>query len=541
MPGSGGRPPRIRIKTPDAPPAPKLALAYDGPLPAPNLFARMYLYEWIVRFEDVRGLGCPAARLDILHEWDHVLAGQLLRRFVVRLGALSTLSTGQPVSGTADVVRLLRRHTRNPASHVPWAAALALAAHFHVPPCDLAEVDVPLRAAAEPPARRVVSAPVLPPRRTRNTARLEAAVAALNDAEDPEATPGVRRSLRAESRAAQQRRDELRERAQRALAPPRSVSREASPDAEDAAATPVHLEAKIACLVRLCDALCVSQAAPRAAPAQGTSIMHRLIQPMLDDAAAIERHERQQAADVEAQCSGEMRELLRKAPSMTSKRYPEWKRRRKELDDTHVREVLAAGVQMDLALRRATPRSGPLGRDMHGNEYWHMLPIAHEINDPAGHWSHMLLVYGPGLSSKDASSADPDDAPAPSSAPASADVGAATSDESNDVVVEVEASDEDVTGGSVPAPAQAEAASDATAREAPPSTPMSQIYGTSHAADVDALIAHIQHRVKRKYVPGYSDDKRGAEQALLPNLLSVRNYLAWAHADDGDEEGTSQP
>ena len=120
-------------------------------------------------------------------------------------------------------------------------------------------------------------------------------------------------------------------------------------------------------------------------------------------------------------------------------------------------------------------------------------------------------------------------------------MGAATSDESNDVVVEVEASDEDVTGGSVPAPAQAEAASDATAREAPPSTPMSQIYGTSHAADVDALIAHIQHRVKRKYVPGYSDDKRGAEQALLPNLLSVRNYLAWAHADDGDEEGTSQP
>lgn len=59
-------------------------------------------------------------------------------------------------------------------------------------------------------------------------------------------------------------------------------------------------------------------------------------------------------------------------------------------------------MQENVQVRRLTPRSGPLGRDAQGHEYWHLLPLVHEAKRGAsvpgvhapfsGHWSEALVV-----------------------------------------------------------------------------------------------------------------------------------------------------
>lgn len=70
--------------------------------------------------------------------------------------------------------------------------------------------------------------------------------------------------------------------------------------------------------------------------------------------------------------------------------------------DAHAAQRLAAAVQEHVQVRRLTPRSGPLGRDAQGHEYWQLLPVVHPgelgaavpgVHAPfSGHWSHALVV-----------------------------------------------------------------------------------------------------------------------------------------------------
>lgn len=70
--------------------------------------------------------------------------------------------------------------------------------------------------------------------------------------------------------------------------------------------------------------------------------------------------------------------------------------------DAHAARRLAAAVQNHMQERRLTPRSGPLGRDAQGHEYWHLLPVVRDADVGAavpgvhapfsGHWSQALVV-----------------------------------------------------------------------------------------------------------------------------------------------------
>ena len=373
---------RIKLKRAEFP---ALPVWYEGPLPYPNMQARLYLYAYMVHLDHVEALTWPLPRLDALHTWDEALAYELLCRLMLPLAHLASLEHGQPTSRTHDTIQALRTFA-SPAAHTPWARARALADTF-AEPTILEDVAVDTSVWGSKRATYVPDSPV-GPRRTRSTARLEAALQQTID-EDEEQV-GVRRSRRAGDRAARQRRAEMEERAQRVLG-----TRERLTDD----APPMSLESKIACLVDLCDALSYARP-PRESP------LHRLVQPLLEPAADAERRARQRVTDVEAECEQVMRTHKKRAPSMSSPKYARWKSEREELAETHTHWQLEARAQAYLAQRRAGFRSGPLGRDAEGRTFWHLLPACEPqaalgasggrfglLPHSSGHWSHALLVY----------------------------------------------------------------------------------------------------------------------------------------------------
>ena len=496
---------RIKVRARRPPPeAPRLARLCTDALPAPNMFARIYLYEWLTRFEDVDALGWPRRRLDAVHCWDAYLALKLLQRLAMHLAGLTELDAGQPAAGFARLVRALRRHAHDVDAPAPWAAADALLARAAVPPCTLAEVDLDLPSWTRPNPR--APEPVLP-RRTRSMSRLAHAVAALDDEEEAEApADGTRRSRRAEQLAVKKRNEDLRQRAERVL----GAAQEEDDDEEEDGAEPMHLEAKIACLVRLCDLL----STPRGTPA--SSGLHRLVQPLVDELPAQEKRARDASAHVQAECDAAAKAVQKRAPSMVSARYEAWQHevrrpltQRKELGAANEHAVQGAHAEQYVALKRSSPRGGPLGRDLDGNEYWHLCPLVapHGEHDAcvgsalpgfSGHWSQVLVVYGTppggelGGAAGDATAPEADaDADAGGAAPADADV-----------------------------PRKRRRAGDGAGDAA--------FFGTCDAAAIGALHAYLHHRMERAEL---SEEAAAAQGALLSALAQVQTYMAWAAAE----------
>ena len=380
---------------------------YDGPLRCNNILARLYLYSYMVQLDNVKALACPASRLDVLHSWNDAMAHALLQRLILPHAHLATLEHGQPTSRTQECVRALRTFPAD--ANTPWTCARTFAQQSGVASCELEDIPVDTSAwqAKTMPTRRVDMEP-LPPRRTRSAARLQAAIQALDtpvddedesegeedDGEEDDSLVGRRRrrrSKRAEAMAAKRQRTAVIERAQRILGPPSPVK----PLVDDAPR--MSLEAKVACLVELCDALSMSRA-PHESP------LHRLVQPVVEQASEDERAAKQHVQDINDQCDTEMRAHKKQAPSMASTQYGVWKARMHQLTHTHDCARFEARTRHYFAQRRACGRSGPLGRDDEGREYWHVLPACDPSDMEApgaergvhapfsGHWSHVLLV-----------------------------------------------------------------------------------------------------------------------------------------------------
>lgn len=356
---------------------------YDGPLPHANIVARLYLYAYMVELDDVHALEWPVGRLDAIHTWDDTLAYAILRRVVLPLAHLTTLEHGQPTGRTSALVHALR--TFRVSANTPWVHAQELVAQYGMEAEALADVHVDTSVWGI-----TAKAPVEPlgPRRTRSTARLQAAVEALNDEEEAEEDmSGRRRSRRAEAAAAKRRRADVVEHAHRVLRP--------APAARDDA-PPISLEAKIGCLASMCDALGFVRA-PHESP------LHKLVQPIVEHAAEDERHARQHLANVDEQNDAEKRALAQREPSRRSPKHAEWKGEMAELMRTHEHARLEALARLYMVQRRACARSGPLGQDADGRTYWHILPACEPsaarqafATTFAGHWSHVLLIYSGG-------------------------------------------------------------------------------------------------------------------------------------------------
>ncbi|PKI83703.1 hypothetical protein MVES_002480 [Malassezia vespertilionis] len=297
-------------KSAPPPPFPQL---YDGPLPTPNVFARMYLYEWLVHFDDPNALGWPLHCLDALHCWDTAIAYAFLHRLALRLSGLATLGSGQPAARTSRLIDVLRKHKHNPEAYAPWKVAESMLGD-HVPPLSLSEVDmdIPVLSSRTPGVKRAATPELPVPRRTRSAARLEAAFTSISESE-PElevAQDGTRRSRRAEQLAAKKRHDDLRMQAEKMLG-----ARTAQEEVQDEQGS-MHLETKFACLARLCTLLCTTPAPKDSVP--GATILHRQVQPLLDAFSDTERAAREYTAEVEETCDAEMRAFQRRGPSMIS-------------------------------------------------------------------------------------------------------------------------------------------------------------------------------------------------------------------------------
>ncbi|WFD44856.1 hypothetical protein MPSI1_003527 [Malassezia psittaci] len=533
--GAEGRPKRrikVKVRRP-APEVPKFDALYENALPAANVFARMYLYEWVVRFENTHNLVCPGQRLDALHCWDDVLLYQLLQRLSMQLAGVASLKSGQPSAGVGALIRCLREYQDDFQSVAPWNAADAYLQDVHAAPFSLEEIDLDLPSWNRP-RKRVMATEPIPPRQTRSRTRLVDAVSLVDQESDSEdmSMEGTRRSRRTEQLAIKKRNEQIRQHAreilQHDMSHTESDASAGQPDWDHA--QPWHLEAKLACLVRLCDQLSASSSSST------PSRLHQLVQPLVDAYPLREKETRDHLTQVQSECDAALKAMQKRAPSVVSARHDQYKQERKALQVANEHAVLKAQAEQYIELKRWLSRSGPLGRDLDGNEYWHLCPIVPPHSDRqtciagatqhfAGHWSQVLLVYGrpPGeIEQSDDSNQDPNQTvptPTPTDPPLANDdpndPQAAESTEQTTAVNHASANDQ-----------REESLTLSTQESHQPAR--CEFFGTQKPTEIQQLRTYLQYRMDRAQL----GSETAAEQSrLLTNLAQVQNYMKYVEAE----------
>ncbi|WFD00796.1 hypothetical protein MYAM1_003548 [Malassezia yamatoensis] len=523
---------KVKVRRP-APEVPKFDGLYENALPTANILARMYLYEWVVRFENTQNFACPAQRLDALHCWDDVILYQVLQRLAVRLAGVASLKSGQPSAGVGALIRCLREHQDDFQCLAPWNAADAYLQNVHAAHFSLEEIDLDLPSWNRPPKRAMATDP-LPPRQTRSRTRLVDAVSLIDQESDSEdiSMEGTRRSRRTEQLTIKKRNQEIQQHAREILqqdTPSTEPDTSAAQQNWDSDRT-WHLEAKLACLVRLCDQLSASSSSST------PNRLHQLVQPLIDAYPTREKETRDHLIQVQSECDAALKAMQKRAPSVVSARHEQYKQERKSLQLANEHAVLKAQAEQYIELKRWLPRSGPLGRDLDGNEYWHLCPIVPPHSDRetsiagatqhfAGHWSQVLLVYGrpPGENQQsDDSNQDPiptKASPTPTNLPDANDgpngLQAAESTEQTTAVNQAIAKN------------QAEESSEGIKQESH-QPKRCDFFGTQNPAEIQQLRTYLQYRVDRAQL----ETETAAEQLrLLTNLAQVQNYMKYVEAE----------
>lgn len=392
-------------------------MVYAGPLPAANVFARMYIYAWLARFDPHAASGLRGGALDELLEWDHALVRRLLDRLMLLFAGVPSLDAGPANPGTGDALKTLWKYAEQTDAGEPWHVVARMLARpsWGLLPSKLEEVDVPLRGAFAELSSNGGAAPAAP-RHTRRTARLVSTLARLEsqlegdvDLDEPGLDDArVRRSRRAEEQASKRRRVELQEEVERLRQEVRAAGADegVEQDASEASGPALHLEAKVGILLRLCDALCaVPIVPPRQANAPPTSVTHALLEDTAAERASGVKRAARALGEVQEACTAEEQALQGAAPSMWAPEYEGWQQERKKLAETHTARVHEAQLQLYVAEEQVSGRSGPLGRDASGREYWHLVPgeaprrrgragkEAPPDSGFSGHWSQTLVMY----------------------------------------------------------------------------------------------------------------------------------------------------
>ncbi|CAD6939442.1 unnamed protein product, partial [Tilletia laevis] len=112
------------------PPVPVLAPApqvIETVLPMPNIEARIYLYETLVRLTDV--IKVPKTllgNLDRFEAWSSRQCQQLLERLLAAAAGLPYIDRGQPTKNTGGAIRAYREFGSQPLRGEPWEAAREL-------------------------------------------------------------------------------------------------------------------------------------------------------------------------------------------------------------------------------------------------------------------------------------------------------------------------------------------------------------------------------------------------------------------------------
>lgn len=113
-------------------------------------------------------------------------------------------------------------------------------------------------------------------------------------------------------------------------------------------------------------------------------------------ALEIEKASREEEKELLLKHEEAMKLLNDKAPSMTlTEEYQQWKEEKRKLVKKQTYEVLDLRVHTHLHVEAHKSRSGPLGTDVDGNQYWQLSEyVETKPQDPTGRWAWSLLVLG---------------------------------------------------------------------------------------------------------------------------------------------------
>ncbi len=115
-----------------------------------------------------------------------------------------------------------------------------------------------------------------------------------------------------------------------------------------------------------------------------------------DNIAALERTHRAAHAEMEKEIAEELAEFNKRAPSIVSPEYQKWKAQKAELERDIAWRRLDASVINNLAVDTHALRSGPLGYDVDGREYWHLREYQEKMPRlTEGRYAWCLVVLGP--------------------------------------------------------------------------------------------------------------------------------------------------
>ncbi|GAC95736.1 hypothetical protein PHSY_003312 [Pseudozyma hubeiensis SY62] len=119
-----------------------------------------------------------------------------------------------------------------------------------------------------------------------------------------------------------------------------------------------------------------------------------------DNIAAMDREHRAANLDMEKEMVDELAELNRRAPSIVSPEYQKWKAEKAQLEQDHAWRRQDARVTSELAVDTHALRTGPLGVDVDGREYWHLREYQERMPKyTEGRYAWCLVVMGPAFPS----------------------------------------------------------------------------------------------------------------------------------------------
>ncbi|CBQ72313.1 conserved hypothetical protein [Sporisorium reilianum SRZ2] len=115
-----------------------------------------------------------------------------------------------------------------------------------------------------------------------------------------------------------------------------------------------------------------------------------------DNMTAMDRTHKVANVEMEREITEELAELNKRAPSIVSPEYQKWKADKAALEQDHAWRRQDARVTSELALDTHALRTGPIGHDVDGREYWHLREYQERMPKyTEGRYAWCLVVLGP--------------------------------------------------------------------------------------------------------------------------------------------------
>ncbi|CAO1630250.1 unnamed protein product [Parajaminaea phylloscopi] len=113
------------LKAPTPVAAPELQIIPTS-LKAQNVWARVWIYETLVRFDFIKVPKATLAMLDKFDLWSHNQVQVLLERILVALAGMSSINNGQPKARLSPAIKAYRSFGDDLKRGEPWSAAKTL-------------------------------------------------------------------------------------------------------------------------------------------------------------------------------------------------------------------------------------------------------------------------------------------------------------------------------------------------------------------------------------------------------------------------------